>query len=117
MFWLKHNLDYLFLPYRYFNEFLVLYSDFSDSRQTDLMRFPYIAVVSHTTRINGLFPNIGRLLFVSHKDSAFDFSMMIHRTELLIVSIFSFEITFKQKLLSNPISRIGITHYHVSRQN
>nr|DAH91658.1 MAG TPA: hypothetical protein [Caudoviricetes sp.] len=27
------------LPYRYFNEFLVLYSGFPDSRQADLMKF------------------------------------------------------------------------------
>nr|DAH24189.1 MAG TPA: hypothetical protein [Caudoviricetes sp.] len=27
------------------------------------------------------------------------------------------KITFKQKLSVNPISRIGTTHYHVSRQD
>ena len=38
------------LPYRYFNEFLVLYSGFPDSRQTDLMRFPHIVRgLSHRT--------------------------------------------------------------------
>nr|DAW00885.1 MAG TPA: hypothetical protein [Caudoviricetes sp.]DAX50020.1 MAG TPA: hypothetical protein [Caudoviricetes sp.] len=43
--------------------------------------------------------------------------MTIHHTELLIVSIFLLKITFKQKLSANPISRIGTTHCHVSRQD
>lgn len=38
------------MPYRYFNEFLVLYSGFPDSRQTDLMSFPHIVRgLSHHT--------------------------------------------------------------------
>nr|DAE66058.1 MAG TPA: hypothetical protein [Bacteriophage sp.] len=38
--WISRPLQYLIknLPYRYFNEFLVLYSDFSDSRQISLLR-------------------------------------------------------------------------------
>lgn len=32
---------FLILPYRYFNEFLVLYPDFSSSRQISLVRFPF----------------------------------------------------------------------------
>nr|DAX06915.1 MAG TPA: hypothetical protein [Bacteriophage sp.] len=34
---LKHFVRIKNLPYRYFNEFLVLYSDFSDSRQISLL--------------------------------------------------------------------------------
>nr|DAW02527.1 MAG TPA: hypothetical protein [Caudoviricetes sp.] len=34
----KHFIRIKNLPYRYFNESLVLYSDFSDSRQISLLR-------------------------------------------------------------------------------
>ena len=84
---------FLKLPYRYFNEFLVLYSDFSDSRQISLLRISSQSVVSHTTHITGLFLHRRRLLFADHKDSAFDFSMMIHCKALLTVSVFTNGIT------------------------
>ena len=85
------------LPYRYFNEPLVLYSDFSDSRQISLLRIS-IAVggLSHH-ELNGLFLHRKRLLITDHKDSAFNFSMMIHCKELLMVSIFSTRITSSGK--------------------
>lgn len=38
---------FLLLPYRYFNEFLVLYSGFPDSRQADLMKFLSVRSLSH----------------------------------------------------------------------
>lgn len=76
---IKHvKLHFINLPYRYFNESLVLYSDFSDSRQTGLFEFSSQSVVSHTTHITGLFFHRKRLLYASHKDSAFGLIMMIH---------------------------------------
>lgn len=81
------------LPYRYFNEFLVLYSDFSDSRQISLLRISSQYVVSHTTHITGLFLHSKRLFYADHKDSAIDFSMMIHCKALLMVSVFTNGIT------------------------
>nr|DAL13713.1 MAG TPA_asm: hypothetical protein [Bacteriophage sp.] len=85
------------LPYRYFNEFLVLYSDFSDSRQISLLRISIsIGSLSHH-ELNGLFLHSRRLLFADHKDSAFDFSMMIHCTALLMFSISTTRITSSGK--------------------
>lgn len=85
------------LPYRYFNESLVLYSDFSDSRQISLLRFSIsVGSLSHH-ELNGLFLHSRRLLFADHKDSAFNFSMMIHCKALLMVSISTTRITSSGK--------------------
>lgn len=85
------------LPYRYFNEFLVLYPNFSGSRQISLLRIS-IAVggLSHH-ELNGLFLHRKCLLITDHKDSAFDFSMMIHCKALLMVSISTTRITSSGK--------------------
>lgn len=85
------------LPYRYFNEFLVLYHDFSGSRQISLLRISSQSVVSHTTHITGLFLHRRCLLITDHKDSAFNFSMMIHYKALLMVSISTTRITSSGK--------------------
>ena len=74
------------LPYRYFNEFLVLYSDFSDSRQTDLLRFPF-SPWSLTPLTSTDYSRTSGVYYVSHKDSAFDLFIMIHHTALLTVSV------------------------------
>lgn len=85
------------LPYRYFNELLVLYSNFSDSRQISLLRISIsVGSLSHH-ELNGLFLHSRRPLFADHKDSAFDFSMMIHCTALLMVSISTTRITSSGK--------------------
>lgn len=85
------------MPYRYFNEFLVLYSDFSDSRQIGLVRFSTaIRSLSHH-KLNGLFLHRKRLFYADHKDSAFDFSMMIHCKALLTVSVSTSAITHAGK--------------------
>ena len=76
------------MPYRYFNEFLVLYSGFQfpDSRQTGFMRFPEYSEWSLTPHTPiGLFLHRKRLLFASHKDSTIGLFMMIHCTTLLTV--------------------------------
>ena len=71
----------------------MLYSNFLDSRQISLLRIS-IAVggLSHH-ELNGLFLHRRRLLITDHKDSAFDFSMMIHCKALLMVSISTTRIT------------------------
>lgn len=81
------------LPYRYFNDFLVLYTDSSALRQIGFLRIS-IAVggLSHH-ELNGLFLHCKRLLIADHKESAFDFSMMIHCKALLMVSISTTRIT------------------------
>lgn len=85
------------LPYRYFNELLVLYSNFSDSRQISLLRISIsVGSLSHH-ELNGLFLHSRRLLFADHKDSAFNFSMMIHCKALLMVSISTTRITSSGK--------------------
>ena len=86
-------IDYQNLPYRYFNKFLVLYPDFSGSRQISLLRISIsVGGLSHH-ELNGLFLHCKRLLIADHKDSAFDFSMMIHCKALLTVSVFTNGIT------------------------
>lgn len=74
------------LPYRYFNEFLVLYPDFSGSRQTDLLRFPF-SPWSLTPLTSTDYSRTSGVYYVSHKDSAFDLFIMIHHTALLTVSV------------------------------
>ena len=81
------------LPYRYFNEFLVLYPDFSGSRQISLLRISISVGGLSRHELNGLFLHRRRLLITDHKDSAFDFSMMIHCKALLTVSVFTNGIT------------------------
>lgn len=81
------------LPYRYFNEFLVLYTDFSVSRQIGFLRISIaVGSLSHY-ELNGLFLHCKRLLIADHKESAIDFSMMIHCKALLMVSISTTRIT------------------------
>ena len=70
-------------PYRYFNRFLVLYPNFSGSRQISLFEFSSRSVVSHTAHQTGLFLHRRRLFIADHKDPAFDLSMMIHCRALL----------------------------------
>lgn len=74
------------LPYRYFNKFLVLYPDFSGSRQTDLLRFPF-SPWSLTPLTSTDYSRTSGVYYVSHKDSAFDLFIMIHHTALLTVSV------------------------------
>lgn len=86
-------ISYQNLPYRYFNDFLVLYTDFSASRQIGFLRISIaVGSLSHH-ELNGLFLHYKRLLIADHKESAFDFSMMIHCTELLMVPISTTRIT------------------------
>lgn len=82
----------IILPYRYFNEFLVLYPDFSGSRQTDLLRFPF-SPWSLTPLTSTDYSRTSGVYYVSHKDSAFDLFIMIHHTALLTVSVFISRIT------------------------
>ena len=105
------------LPYRYFNNFLVLYTDFSASRQIGFLRIS-IAVggLSHH-ELNGLFLHRKRLLFADHKESAIDFSMMIHCKALLTIFVFSNKNCFHWKESLDPVSRISLSHYSASRQD
>lgn len=82
----------------------MLYSDFSDSRQISLFEISSWSVVSHTTHITGLFLHCKRLFYADHKDSAFNFSMMIHCKALLTVSVSTNEITStgKNQLIQYP---------------
>ncbi len=90
---LKHFGKIKNLPYRYFNDFLVLYTDFSASRQISLLRISIaVGSLSHH-ELNGLFLHCKRLLIADHKESAFDFSMMIHCKALLMVPISTTRIT------------------------
>lgn len=92
------------LPYRYFNEPLVLYSDFSDSRQISLLRFSIAVCGLSHHEPNGLFLHCKRLLFADHKDSAIDFSMMIHCKALLTMFVFANRIASvrKNQLIQYP---------------
>lgn len=86
---LKHFVLIKNLPYRYFNDFLVLYTDFSASRQIGFLRISIaVGSLSHH-ELNGLFLHCKRLLIADHKESAIDFSMMIHCKALLTVSVFT----------------------------
>ena len=75
-----------FLPYRYFNEFLVLYSGFPDSRQTDLMSFPYIVRgLSHRSH-QRIIPEHRASIF--HQPQGFCFWLLYDDTPHRIVDSF-----------------------------
>lgn len=105
------------MPYRYFNRFLVLYPDFSGSRQISLFEFSSRSVVSHTAHLTGLFLHRRRLFIADHKYPAFDLSMMIHCRVLLTGSRLLHWNHSRQKGSVDPVSRINLTcsPLHLSR--
>lgn len=80
--------SYSVLPFRYFNKFLVLYTDPSASRQIGLLGISSCCRGwSHSSLcFSGLFLHWRRLFFANHKDFAFGCFIMIHDMTLSRVS-------------------------------
>nr|DAK85995.1 MAG TPA: hypothetical protein [Caudoviricetes sp.] len=53
-----------------------------------------------------------RLFYADHKDSAFDFSMMIHCKALLTMFVFSNRITSAKKNQPIQYPEPNLSHYH-----